>query len=59
MKASKDRFPKWKGPDRLKALELILKYKEQLPPQEINASVEMKTVNVNIAAPSGFDITDI
>jgi len=60
-KAMKDKWPKYKAADRLRALELILKYKESLPVQEIRAEVEMKTVNVNIDMPAkdDIDITDI
>lgn len=55
-KANRDKWPKWKAADKLRALELILKYKEKLPVQEIKAEVEMKTVNVNIDVPTDIDI---
>jgi len=57
-KAAKDRFPKYKPADRLRALELILKYKEQMPAQKIDAQVEMKTVNVHLNMPDD-DTLDI
>ena len=54
----KDRWPKYKAADKMKALELILKYKEQMPAQKIEAQVEMKTVNVHLNLPvdEGIDI---
>ena len=58
-KANKDRYPRYKAQDRLRALELILKYKEQLPPQKIEAEVEMKSVNVMVKLPDGADEIDI
>ncbi len=58
-KASKDRWPKYKAVDKLRALELILKYKEQMPPQKIEAEVEMKSVNVMVQLPDGAEDIDI
>jgi len=54
------RWPKIKTMEQLKAIEIMLKYTEKLPVQEIKAEVEMKTVNVHIDIPStDIDITDI
>lgn len=50
-KSNRDKWPKYKPADRLRALELILKYKEQLPVQKVEAQVEMKTVNVHLNLP--------
>ena len=58
-KANRDKWPKYKAADRLRALELILKYKEQMPAQKIEAEVEMKSVNVMVQLPDGAEEIDI
>ena len=46
-KQTKDRWPKYKANEVLKALELILKYKEKVPEQDINISTpESRKISV-------------
>lgn len=52
----KDRWPKYKPTEKLKALELILKYKEQLPIQKTEISTpEDRTVNIEFIKPGSND----
>jgi len=50
----KDRWPKFKPTDMLKALELMLKYTQELPKQHIE--VESKVLNVVVDLPDNIDI---
>jgi hypothetical protein len=57
---SKDRFPKWRNSDKIKALELLISYGAGKPVQRIEAEVEQKVLQVNFTGEiKDIDVEDI